>query len=178
MNRAQKRKEAKKNKKIGDSFIPEKTQKSELNRLLTIAFIVILIFTILYFAIGLFVTKEIVLPRGDKNSETEITTNPNNILASTAFDQKEETYYVYFHDFNNETKEIAELINDKLADVKVYNVDTSDILNKNYIVEKDSNKNAKKLEELKVKKDTIIKINNSEIVSYFEGQEEISNGLN
>lgn len=176
MNREQKRKEARKNKKIGDSFIPEKTEKSEINRLLTIAFIVILIFTILYFIIGLFITKEIVLPRGG-NNESEITTNPDNILATSIFDQKEESYYVYFYDFNNENKDIAELINSKLSDSKIYNVDTSDILNKNYVTENESNKSAKKLDELKVKQDTIIKIVNDEITNYYEGLEEIESNL-
>lgn len=177
MNRQQKRKEAKKNKKIGDSFIEQKTTKSEINRLIKIAFIVVLIFVLLYLVIGLFITKEIVLPRTEKNTESEITTDTTKILANSVFSQKEEEYYVYFYDYNNENTDITNLINSKLTDTKVYKVDTSDILNKNFVVEDNSNKSAKTIDDLKVKKDTIIKIVNDEITEYFEGKEEITNNL-
>ena len=79
MNREQKRKEAKKNKKIGDSFIPDKTTKSEINRLIKIACIVICIFIFLYFFIGLFITKEITLPRGGDSKDDEIKTSTTSI---------------------------------------------------------------------------------------------------
>ena len=177
MNRQQKRKEAKKNKKIGDSFIPEKTTKSEINRLIKIAFIVILLFVLLYLVIGLFITKEIVLPRTDETKESEVTTNPTSILANSALSQKEETYYVYFYDFKNENTQIATVVASKLADYKVYNVDTQDILNKNFVVEEESNKDAKTLENLKVKTNTIIKVVNKEIEEYYEGQEEIESNI-
>lgn len=176
MNRQQKRKEAKKNKKIGDSFIPEKTTKSEIERLMKISFVVILIFILLYFGIGIFISKDIVLPRGNKNTEEEITIDPSNILANSIFKQKEEEYYVYFYDFNNETTDIASIVN-SITDLKIYKVDTSDVLNRNYVVEDESNKNAKTLDDLKVKKDTIIKITNDEITGYYEGLEEIENNL-
>lgn len=176
MNREQKRKEAKNNKKIGDSFIPEKTTKSEVNRLIKISCIVIFLFVVLYFVIGLFITKEITLPRGgDKDSK--ITTSATNILANSTFNQKDNTYYVYFYDFKNENNNIAEEVKNKLSDYKVYKVDTSDILNKNYVVDNDSNKEAKSLEELKVIKDTIIRIENKQITNYYEGEEEIKNNL-
>lgn len=176
MNREQKRKEAKKNKKIGDSFIPEKTTKSEVNRLVKIACIVIGIFIFLYFFIGLFITKEITLPRGN-GKDSEIKTNSSNILANSTFSQKEDVYYVYFFDFESENTSIAQKVATLEEDYKVYNVDTSDILNKNYVVEKDSNKNAKVLDDLKVVKNTIIKIENREIVAYYEGEEEIENAI-
>lgn len=174
MNRQQKRREAKRNKKIGDDFIPEKTAESEINRLIRIAFIVVFIFIALYLIIGIFITKEIVLPRGgDKSTESEITTDTSNILANSVFDKKDKEYYVYFYDFKNENKDIADIVNNKLSSSKVYNVDTAEVLNKNYVVNDNSNKNAKKLEDLKVKENTIIKIKDKEIVGYYEGLEEI-----
>ena len=177
MNREQKRKEARKNKKIGDDFIEEKTAKSEVNRLIKIAVVVILIFIVLYFGVGIFITKEITLPRGGNNTDSEITTSTTNILANSTLSQKDDKYYVYFYDFNNENTNIANTISEKLSDAKVYKVDTSDILNKNYVVEEDSNKDAKTLDDLKVKKDTIIIVNNKEIEKYLEGEEEINTGL-
>lgn len=177
MNREQKRKEARKNKKIGDDFIPEKTTKSEVNRLIGIAFIVILIFVILYFVIGIFITKEIKLPRSQKQEQSDVTTSTTNILANSTFSQKDESYYVYFYDFKNEDTSIADIIKNKLASSKVYKVDTADVMNKNFIVEIDSNKNAKNINELKVKKNTIIKITNKQVEGYYEGVEDIENNL-
>ena len=177
MNREQKRKEARKNKKIGDDFIPEKTTKSEVNRLIGISFVVILIFVILYFVIGIFITKEIKLPRSEKQEQSNITIDPTNIIAKSTFNQKEEIYYVYFYDFKNEDKTIADIIKNKLVDSKIYKVDTADIVNKNFVVENDSNKNAKNIDELKVKENTIIKITNNQVEGYYEGIEEIENNL-
>ena len=176
MNRQQKRKEAKKNKKINDSFIEEKTTKSEINRLIKISFIVIIIFVLLYLGIGIFISKEIELPRSSKETEKEVTVDPSKILATSIFSQKEEEYYVYLYDFNNENTDIANIVK-SITDLKVYKVDTHDILNRNFITEDESNKEAKTKEELKVKKDTILKITNDEITGYYEGLEEIENNL-
>lgn len=174
MNRQQKRREAKRNKKIGDDFIPEKTAKSEINRLIRIAFVVIFIFIMLYLVIGIFITKEIVLPRGgNKSTDSEIKTDTTNILANSVFDKKEKEYYVYFYDFKNENTEIADIVSNKLSSKTIYKVDTAEVLNKNYVVEDKSNKEAKKIEDLKVKENTIIKIKDKEIVEYYEGLEEI-----
>lgn len=177
MNREQKRKEARKNKKIGDDFIEEKTAKSEVNRLIKIAVVVIFIFIVLYFGVGIFITKEIKLPRGGNGGDSEVKTSADNILANSTLNQKEIDYYVYFYDFKNEDKEIASLVASNLSSEKVYFVDTSDILNKNYVVEENSNKQAQTQDELKVKKDTIIRINNKKITEYYEGLEEIKENM-
>ena len=175
MNREQKRKEAKKNKKINVEN-KEVDTKKELYRLLKIALIVVIIFAILYLVVGILVTKEIELFK-DKEDDVAENTTSNAILANSVFDQKEEEYYVYFYDFNNENTTVATSIVNTQNISTIYRVDTSDVLNKNYVVEVGSNKEAKKLDELKVVKDTIIKVSGDEIVAYYEGEEEIKNNL-
>ena len=176
MNREQKRKEAKKNKKVRVETNAVDTSK-ELFRLLKIAVVVVIIFAILYLVVGIFVTKEIELFKDKDDKETKENTTSNAILANSVFEQKEEEYYVYFYDFKNENTNVATSIVNTQNNSKVYRVDTSDVLNKNYVVEVGSNKDAKVLEDLKVVKDTIIKVSGDEIVAYYEGEEEIRNNL-
>lgn len=174
MNREQKRKENKKSKKIETSS--NISSNNEIYRLLKICIVVIIIFAILYLVVGLFITKEIELFK-DKDNESTDTTISNAILANSIFDQKEEEYYVYFYDFNNENTNIATSIVNISSNYTVYKVDTSDILNKNFVVEENSNKSATNLDELKVIKDTIIKVSNDKIIEYYEGEQEITSKL-
>ena len=98
----------------------------------------------------------------------------NTILASEVFKQAEEEYYVYFYDYNEEDSKISSSVNNKLSSSKVYKVDTSSALNNKYVSE-ESNKSAKKLNELKVKAPTIVKITGEEITAYYEGDEILNN---
>lgn len=172
MNREQKRKEAKKLKKFDVKTTNSET--NEISRLIKIAVVVLVIFAIVFFAVSVFITKEIDL---NKEKETTENTESNAILANSIFKQKEDVYYVYFYDFDSENTNIATTVINRLQDQKIYYVDTGDILNKNYVVSEGSNKKATSLDDLKVVKDTIIKIDNDKITSYYEGEEDITNNL-
>ena len=65
-------------------------------------------------------------------------------------------------------------INSVLSSEKVYKVDTSSALNSKYVSDQ-SNKSAKKLEELKVKSPTIVKINGDQISAYYERYDIMNN---
>ena len=109
MNREQRRKENKKNK-----FNPTNTETNEMYRLLKISIVVIVIFALLFFGVSIFVTKEIDV---NKNQESQETGNTDAILANSIFKQKEEEYYVYFYDFNNENTNIATTIINRIPDL-------------------------------------------------------------
>ena len=119
----------------------------------------------------MFITKEV--DWFDKKEENQSLVT-NTILASEIFKQSEEEYYVYFYDYNEEDSEIASAVSSKLSTKKVYKVDTGSALNNNYVSE-ESNKFAKKLDDLKVKPSTIIKISGEEIVEYYENDEIVNN---
>ena len=120
----------------------------------------------LYILSALFVTKE--LNWFNKSEETQNTNNvDNSILASSIFNQKEEEYYVYFYDFNEEKSELTSEIVNKLSGKKLYKVDTSSAMNSKYVSET-SNKKAKKLKDLKVVAPTLIKISGETIKEYYE----------
>ena len=127
---------------------------------------------LVYLISALFITKEL-----DWFSKKEVKENAssveNSILASAIFKQKEDEYYVYFYDFNEDNNMYKNIVSSKLSSKKVYNVDTSSGLNSNYVSDV-SNKKATGLDDLKVINDTVIKIVGDTIVEYYE-RDEINN---
>lgn len=170
MGRELKRKQAKKNgKSVRDFSRNDNSNDMSMKKLLIILGVVVIITVILYLFIGIVVTKEIDWFSND--SENEVINKPSNtILASAIFRQTEEEYYVYFYDFDESNTSIESYISG-ISD-KVYRVDTSDALNSNYVSDK-TNKDAKTLNDLKVKSPTIVKIVNDQITEYYEGEEAI-----
>lgn len=150
---------------------------NEIQKFIRISIILIILCVIIYLLIGIFITKEIEWFNNETN-DSDIDTVSNKILASAIFKQKEEEYYVYFYNFEETNSNVESTISSKLSDFKVYRVDTESSLNQNYVNEENSNPSAKTLEELKVKTPTLIKIVNDEIVSYYETEDNIIDGLN
>lgn len=180
MGREQKRREQFKNK---NKKVEEELDTSiKLTTLLKlVGFMVILLFVI-YYVLAVFVTKEISISNGNANSsnseeetENNATTVSDRILASNIFNQKEDEYYVYFYDFSDENEAVASVMSN--ISTKVYKVDTSSSLNSKYVTDEKGNKKAKKVEDLRVKNSTVIKIDNDKIVEYYEGSSEILDGL-
>ena len=161
-------------KREGKSLQPEiKEETNQLKKLLIIIAVLVFIISVIYILSALFVTKELDwLDKKDEN--TTETLIENTILASEIFKQKEEEYYVYFYDYKEEDTEVSMYINSMLSQEKVYKVDTSSALNSKYVSDQ-SNKSAKKLEELKVKSPTVLKINGDQISAYYERYDIMNN---
>lgn len=171
MGRELRRKEAKKNgdktKRVEE--IDTSIKGSTLLKLvLACAFFIVL----LYFIIAIFITKEIEISwiNSNKTEETNEVLS-NRILAKNTFNQKESTYYVYFYDFTDEDQTVTGATG--LSSDKLYIVDTSSGLNKNYVTEESSNRNVTSIDDLKVKSPTVIKITDDKVVGYYEGSSEI-----
>lgn len=175
MGRELRRKQA---KKEGKSLEVVNNEDSNVIKkyIVNIVCIVAIIATI-YIISGLFVTKELNWFGNNKKDDETKSSVSNTILASDIFRQSDETYYVYFYNFDELEKEskITNLVN-TIYDTKVYKVNTNSALNANYVGES-SNKEAISLEELKVVAPTLIKIQDSKIAEYYEGNE-IADKLN
>lgn len=172
MGRVERRRQEKnnKNKKITkENNIKEYNGKETLYSAIKIIAVMVLLLFILYYVVAVFVTKEINISTNKDEETTDTTTNTvsDKILAKNIFNQKEETYYVYFYDFNDADQNIGSKISN-LSDNKVYKVDTSSSLNQNYVTEESGNKSATSIDNLKVKNPTLIKITNDKIVEYYE----------
>ena len=177
MGRELRRKQAKKEGKNlkNELYDMNIDNDNQIYKFAKITIILLIMFVVLYIVVGIFITKEFNL---FENKDNEINDSVSNkILASSIFNQKEEEYYVYFYDFDNPNSTIESTLTSNLSDDKIYRVDTKDALNQNYVTEDSGNKSAQTLEELKVVENTLIKIVNDEIVSYYESEDEIVDNI-
>ena len=170
MGRELRRKQA---KREGKSLKNEEIKEEYNVKKIVITCVIVLVsIGLVYLISALFITKEL-----DWFSKEEVKENTssveNSILASAIFKQKEDEYYVYFYDFNEDNNMYKNVVSSKLSSKKVYNVDTSSGLNSNYVSDV-SNKKATGLDDLKVINDTVIKIVGDAIVEYYE-KDEINN---
>ena len=170
MGRELRRKQA---KREGKSLKSEEIKEEYNVKKIVITCVIVLVsIGLVYLSSALFITKEL-----DWFSKEEVKENTssvgNSILASAIFKQKEDEYYVYFYDFNEDNNMYKNIVSSKLSSKKVYNVDTSSGLNSNYVSDV-SNKKATGLDDLKVINDTVIKIVGDAIVEYYE-KDEINN---
>lgn len=170
MGRELRRKQAKKDgKNLKQETLVEENQ---IKKLIIITLILIFIICVIYLISALFITKELDWFSKKDNETTNLVTN--TILASEIFKQKEEEYYVYFYDYNDEDSQISSIVSSKLSENKVYKVDTNSALNSRYVSD-NSNKDAKTIADLKVKSPTVVKIIGEVITEYYEGNEIINN---
>ena len=170
MGRELRRKQA---KREGKSLKNEEIKEEYNVKKIVITCVIVLVsIGLVYLISALFITKEL-----DWFSKEEVKENTNSvensILASAIFKQKEDEYYVYFYDFNEDNNMYKNIVSSKLSSKKVYNVDTSSGLNSNYVSDV-SNKKATGLDDLKVVNDTVIKVVGYTIVEYYE-KDEINN---
>lgn len=170
MGRELRRKQA---KREGKSLKNEEIKEEYNVKKIVITCVIVLVsIGLVYLISAVFITKEL-----DWFSKEEVKENTssveNSILASAIFKQKEDEYYVYFYDFNEDNNMYKNIVSSKLSSKKVYNVDTSSGLNSNYVSDV-SNKKATGLDDLKVINDTVIKIVGDAIVEYYE-KDEINN---
>lgn len=171
MGRELRRKEAKRNNNKGKKIeeIDTSIKGSTLFKLIAICVFMVVL---LYLVVAIFITKEIEVSWFN-NNKTEETNEvlSNRILAKNTFNQKESTYYVYFYDFTDEDQTVTGTTG--LSADKLYIVDTSSGLNKNYVTEESGNRNVTSIDDLKVKSPTVLKITDDKVVGYYEGSSEI-----
>ena len=141
--------------------------------------ILLIVFILSYFLIGLFYTKEIDFNKKEETKE-EVNIDNNTIMLGQLFEQPKDEYYVLIYDVSDDKSIINTWLpkyKEKDDALNVYVVDSSKKFNSSYLVTEGSNKNATSLSDLKVISPTLIKITNKQITEYIEGEDEISNKL-
>ena len=166
MGRELRRKQAKKDGISLERKIEENNNDSII-KYLKVTMVVIIFGCLVYLLSALFLTKEL---DWFNKKEEPTPVSSDIILASQTFKQKEESYYVYYYDFDEEDPEITNTVTGSLSGSKIYKVNTKEALNSNYVSDK-TNKKAKKLDDLKVKEHTLIKVENDTIKEYYEEEE-------
>lgn len=177
MGREQRRREDKKNKKKFKNSNINYDDSINLKYAVKVVLSVVVALMALYFVVVVFVTGEVKFfnnseSSSEVNDSSEVSSTSNKILASATFRQSPEVYYVCYYDFKEDAEQIESVIG-SVSDVSVYKVDTGDSLNSNYVTEESGNKEVSDIGNLKVKSPTVIKIDNDQVVGYYEGLDNI-----
>ena len=134
--------------------------KEEVKNGIVLSISVILIIVIVYFATGIFMTGEY----GKKVRNTTTTSNASNsynnlIMASNIFNKAEDSYMVILFSKSSASNELYDSVTKYSGDTKLYVVNLDDPVNK-YIKSNKNNLSVSDVEELKVKDNALLVINN------------------
>lgn len=158
----------KKNKIKLNNVVNENQQ--EIIRFLKILLLIVAFLGIIY----VFTQKVINKETNINKSITKGTINYDKIILGTLLNQNYDEYYVFVYDGNSKDaiyySALIDLYRNQKDSIKIYWADLNNHLNKKFIAnnEKEINKNAKNLNELKVGDYTLIKVSNKKIVKYID----------
>lgn len=156
----------------------KKEGKDSYFKFVTTLAVMLLLFVLTYFLIGVFYTKEIDFKSDEETEETEdISVDNSVIMLGQLLEQHDEEYYVLIYDFDDEVLSVSSWLDVyKYSDnaLTVYKVDSNKKFNSKYIVSENSNPNAKNINDLKVISPTLIKVKDGNIVEYIEGEDNIN----
>lgn len=142
-------------------------------------FFIVLLVVIAIILVGLWITK-----LANKKNSQDITYASGNIatdkvIVGTMLSRGGE-YYVLCYDTSKNDANIYVTYGENYKNKKaldLYYLDLSSEFNRKYYVDEDSNKEAKKIDELKITDGTLIRIKDGKIVEYIEGIQDISTKL-
>ena len=163
-------------KKEEDKKVTE--EKDNYFKFITTLAVLLIVFVLSYFIIGLFYTNEIDLNKDSEEETEEINVDNGTIMLGQLFDQSEDDYYVLIYDVNDKETIIPSwksVYEAKENALKIYVVDSKKKFNSKYITDKNGNKNATSLDNLKVVSPTLIRITNKKITDYIESEDNIVN---
>lgn len=144
-----------------------------------IKFFIVLLVVIAIILVGFWITK-----LANKKNSQDITYASGNIatdkvIVGTMLSRGGE-YYVLCYDTSKNDANIYVTYGENYKNKKaldLYYLDLSSEFNRKYYVDEDSNKEAKKIDELKITDGTLIRIKDGKIVEYIEGIQDISTKL-
>ena len=142
-------------------------------------FFIVLLVVIAIILVGFWITK-----LANKKNSQDITYVSGNIatdkvIVGTMLSRGGE-YYVLCYDTSKNDANIYVTYGENYKNKKaldLYYLDLSSEFNRKYYVDEESNKEAKKIDELKISDGTLIRIKDGKIVEYIEGIQDISTKL-
>lgn len=130
---------------------------------------------------GLFYLITVLISNSNKGLDTKEPSKETasiqyyEILGNDTFVMSSDEYYVLFYDFDDPSSVYYEYLFNQYGGVEgqyIYKVDLGKKFNTKFISD-ETNSNAQKASELKVKNATLIKIKNGKNVSYIEGDSQV-----
>ena len=155
----------------------ETEEQKELQKLLVIILVVVIAIGIVYGLSKIFMKGEV-----EERTFADGVVSTEAIVVGTILNRPETEYYVLCYD---STSSISDAIQNygniytssKPDSPKIYYLDLSNNMNKNYYVTDDSNPNAKSVKEMKIKNGTFIRVKRGEVREYIEGIDKIAERL-
>ena len=150
--------------------------ENEVYKFIKILVAVVIIVLGLYFFTNKFVTNN----NGTKSNSQEGVISSNNIIVGSLLNRPYDSYYVLAYKSKDNDAAIYEtyigVYETKENALRIYVIDLDNELNKDFYQEK-GNKNAKKIEDLKISSPTLIKVSHKSISKYIEGKDAIKKEL-
>lgn len=173
----------KKNEKKDYGFKNKETKRQkndEVTKLVEMILVVLVIFAGFYI-ITSFITKKQSNTNSTENvSEDDKIIQYDEILIGNLFNQPNNEYYVLLTNDDSYYKDslnyYSQSYNQKEDTIRLYTVDTNDLLNKSYIAEQ-SNINVENIKDFKVSTTTLILIKDKKIQKAIEGDIEVTKEL-
>lgn len=151
------------------------TYYDEVGNVIKIAVIVLAILALVYF-FTLLMTGKIRFGK-EKENNSEVTIQYEEVLAGESFNQGEEEYLVLFYDFTAMDAGIYRnlLTNYKATEgsIKYYTVNMGSGMNQLYKTENNSVLNVSKASELKIKDVALIRFVNHKVSNFYEGTDAV-----
>lgn len=148
---------------------------NEIKKFVLILFGVAILAVLLYFITAKFLVKDNFQSKDDTPISEEITFN--SLKGGTLFNRPYDEYYVLAYDKKGETAPYySVLTNVYSGEIKLYIMDLSLEINKQYVGKSGNNK-ANNPNELSITDPTLILIKNGKISNYVEGKDEITKVL-
>jgi len=143
---------------------------NEIAKLVKLVIIVTLIFSAFY-VLTMFLNKE---EEKEPVKKTPASIQYEKILIGNVLKQSPSSYYVLIYDtedYNHTVYEAYASLYEKSKDaISVYKAELNNPFNLNFIAE-ESKLNVKKVEDLKIKGTTLLKVEKQKITKYYEGEE-------
>ncbi len=139
-----------------------------------IVVLVVLVFLGIFYLITVATTKE------ESSSETEedvTSIYPEEILVGSSFNRAGSKYLVVYYDkSNSDLSDISNNIYDyrnKEEKLPLYEADMSNIFNKEYETEEETNKNPESAKDIMINGPTLIRFEDKKVAEYIEGKDNI-----
>ena len=166
------------NKKIEKKNNKNMVEKSENPILGLFKIVVIIIIAFSVFCVITYIVTQNNKNYTWENNETSSVIQYDEIMLGTLFNQPSSDYYVLVYNFSSDDKDIYDtymsMYHNKENSLKVYTANLTSDFNKKYIGEK-SNIKVNTIRDLKIKDVTLIRVKDSKVIEYNEGNEQVFN---
>ncbi len=155
----------------------ETEEQKEMQKLLVIILIVVIVIGIVYGLSKIFMKGNVA-----ERTFADGVVSTEAVVVGTMLNRPETEYLVLCYDSTGTLSDallnyVNLYENNKPGALKVYKLDLSNNLNKDYYVEHGSNKDAKTVKEMKIKDGTLIRVKRGDVREYLEGLDSIADKL-